>query len=51
VNIDGLLDSWGNPYKYLHLDSGSVAPLTSKKSQDDIVSANNDGYTGLAENY
>jgi general secretion pathway protein G len=32
-------------------DGKSVAPLTSKLSQDDIVRANNGGYLGLGGNY
>ena len=32
-------------------DGASVAPLTAKKSHDDIVRANNGGYIGLAQDY
>ena len=32
-------------------DGRSNAPLTDKKSQDDIIRANNGGYVGLASNY
>jgi len=32
-------------------DGQSVAPLTAKTSQDDIVRANNGGYFGVASNY
>ena len=32
-------------------DGKSIAPLTSKISQDDIVRANNGGFVGLVSNY
>jgi hypothetical protein len=32
-------------------DGESIAPLTAKVSQDDIIRANNGGYVGLVSNY
>ena len=32
-------------------DGQSVAPITTKVSQDDIIRANDGGYIGLARNY
>ena len=32
-------------------DGASVAPITAKASQDDIIRANDGGYVGLARNY
>lgn len=32
-------------------DKQSVAPITAKPSQDDIIRANNGGFIGLAKNY
>ncbi len=46
VPINSMFDLYS-----LGKDGLSVAPLTAKASQDDVVVANDGGYIGLAKNY
>ncbi len=43
VNMDGLMDPWGNPYKYLRLDGGTTPGLNGKRRKDkNLVPINTD---------